>query len=130
MAPDANVTILPVLHYRDPDKALSFLNEAFGFREQAVHKGPDGDTVYVELEYGGCHFGFGRTAEGDSPFDLGPTAVYVALDDVDAHHDRAVAAGAEIVMAPTDQDYGSRDYAARDPEGNLWCFGTYRPGPS
>jgi uncharacterized glyoxalase superfamily protein PhnB len=33
-------------------------------------------------------------------------------------------------MGLTDQEYGSRDYAARDPEGNVWCFGTYRPGPS
>jgi uncharacterized glyoxalase superfamily protein PhnB len=130
MTRGANIIILPVLHYRDPDKALRFLVEAFGFREHAVHRGPDGDIVYVELEYGGCHFGFGRTAEGESPFDLGPTAVYVGLDDVDAHHDRAAAAGADIVMTPTDQDYGSRDYAARDPEGNVWCFGTYRPGPS
>ena len=35
---------------------------------------------------------------------------------------------AEILMPPTDQDYGSRDFVARDPEGNLWCFGTYSPG--
>lgn len=35
----------------------------------------------------------------------------------------------EIVMGLTDQDYGSREYAARDSEGNLWCFGTYRPSP-
>jgi uncharacterized glyoxalase superfamily protein PhnB len=130
MAEQTNVIIQPVLHYRDPAAALRFLSEAFGFHEQAVHKGPDGEIAYVELEYGGCHFGFGRTAEGGGPFDLGPTAVYMALDEVDAHHDQAVAAGAEIVMAPTDQDYGSRDYAARDPEGNVWCFGTYRPGPA
>jgi uncharacterized glyoxalase superfamily protein PhnB len=131
MAQETNVVIQPVLHYRDPEKALGFLTEAFGFREQAVHRGPDGEIGYVELEFGGCYFGFGVTAPtGDSPFDLGPTAVYVALDDPDAHHDRAVAAGAEIVMGLTDQEYGSRDYAARDPEGNVWCFGTYRPGPS
>ena len=41
---------------------------------------------------------------------------------------RARAAGARIVREPADTDYGSRDYAARDPEGNLWSFGTYRPG--
>ncbi len=131
MASETNVIIQPVLHYRDPLKALRFLTDAFGFREQAVHEGPDGEVTYVELEFGGCYFGLGRTAStNDSPFDLGPTAVYVGLEDPDAHHDRAVAAGAEIVMGLTDQDHGSRDYAARDPEGNVWCFGTYRPGPS
>lgn len=130
MTSETNVIIQPVLHYRDPDKARQFLTEALGCREHAVHRGPDGTIRYVEMELGGCYFGFGRTSEGDSPFDLGPTCVYVALSDPDAHYERALAAGAEIVMPPTDQDYGSRDYAARDPEGNVWSFGTYRPGPS
>ena len=49
------------------------------------------------------------------------------MDDVDAHHERAVAAGAEVVMELTDQEYGSREYAIRDPGGNVWTFGTYRP---
>lgn len=127
MTSDTNVSIHPVLHYRDPEKAIRFLTETFGFSEVAVHKDPSGEIQYVELEFGGCPVGFGRT-EGGSLFDLGPAAIYIALDDVDGHHDRAVVAGAEIVMEPTDQDYGSRDYVARDPEGNLWCFGTYRPG--
>jgi len=125
-----NVSIQPVLHYRDPDKALRFLADVFGVEEKAVHRDPDGRVVYVEAALGDCWFGFGRTAEGGSPFDLGPTAVYVTLDEVDSMHERAATAGAEIVMPPTDQDYGSRDFAARDPEGNVWCFGTYRPGPS
>ena len=50
------------------------------------------------------------------------------VDDPDAHHDRAVAAGAKVVRPLADLDYGSRDDAARDPEGNLWSFGTHRPG--
>jgi uncharacterized glyoxalase superfamily protein PhnB len=53
--------------------------------------------------------------------------LYVVVEDVDAHYERAVAAGAEIVMEPADQDYGSRDYSCHDLEGNLWSFGTYRP---
>jgi uncharacterized glyoxalase superfamily protein PhnB len=54
----------------------------------------------------------------------------VVVEDADAHHDRASAAGAagaEIVTALHDTDHGSRDYAANDPEGNTWSFGTYRP---
>jgi uncharacterized glyoxalase superfamily protein PhnB len=57
----------------------------------------------------------------------GPAGVYIVVDDVDAHHRRAVEHGAEILMPPTDQDYGSRDYMARDAEGNIWSFGTYAP---
>ncbi len=58
-----------------------------------------------------------------SPRALG--VVYVVTADVDALHDRAVAAGAEIVVALHDTDYGSRDFTARDPEGARWSFGTY-----
>ncbi|MDE2640756.1 MAG: VOC family protein, partial [Chloroflexota bacterium] len=52
---------------------------------------------------------------------------YVIVPDVDAHCARARAAGAEVVMEPADQDYGGRLYAARDPEGQLWNFGSYDP---
>jgi uncharacterized glyoxalase superfamily protein PhnB len=57
----------------------------------------------------------------------GSLSIYVVVDDPDAVHDRAAAAGADVVMPLTDQDYGSRDFAVRDPEGNLWSFGTYDP---
>jgi uncharacterized glyoxalase superfamily protein PhnB len=125
---EPSVTIHPVLQYADVDGAIRFLCDAFGFTEHAVHRGPDGEIAYAELELGGSYLGFGPTHGAESPFELGPACVYVALSDPDAHHDRAVASGAEIVMELTNQDYGSRDYAARDPEGNVWCFGTYRPG--
>ena len=54
-------------------------------------------------------------------------AVYLTIEDCDAHFEVAKAAGAHIEMGPTDQDYGSRDYICRDLEGHLWCFGTYDP---
>ncbi len=52
---------------------------------------------------------------------------YVVVADADAHHARAAAAGAEVLEAPADRPYGGREYLARDPEGNLWSFGTYDP---
>ncbi len=71
----------------------------------------------------------GSTSEGDPVFNqgAGQTSVYLVVDEPDPLFRRAQAAGAEIVMEPTDQDYGSRDFVARDPEGNLWSFGTYAP---
>ena len=57
----------------------------------------------------------------------GQAWMYVSVEDPDAHCARARAAGAEIVMELTDLDYGSRDYSAKDLEGNLWSFGTYDP---
>ena len=58
---------------------------------------------------------------------VGTGSLYVAVDDADAHCERARRAGARITAEPFDTDYGSRDYAAIDPAGNRWQFGTYRP---
>ncbi len=52
---------------------------------------------------------------------------YIVVRDVDAHHARAMAAGAEIVIDIKDEDYGGRDYTCRDPEGHIWTFGSYDP---
>ena len=63
-------------------------------------------------------------AEPGGPVSL---SIYIVVSDVDTNHAKAVAAGAEIVMAPEDQHYGGRLYSCRDPEGNLWNFGSYGP---
>jgi uncharacterized glyoxalase superfamily protein PhnB len=123
----------PVLRYDDADKAIRYLVETFGFTEHAVHRAPDGSVAHAELGYEGGFIGLSSRTGGDEGiFDLGPCCIYVVVDstDIDGHHDRAVAAGADVVYPLTDQDYGSRDYAVRDSEGFVWCFGTYRPGTS
>ena len=53
--------------------------------------------------------------------------VYIVVADPDEHHARAREGGAEIVRELNDTEYGSREYAAKDPEGNTWYFGTYQP---
>lgn len=120
-------SIYPVLRFADADKALAFLGEAFGFEESAVHRDEGGTIVHATMAWRGDVLMFSGSKGAGDPFDLGPSVVYVAVEDPDAHHDRAVAAGAELVMELTDQDYGSREYAVRDAEGNVWCFGTYQP---
>ena len=71
-----------------------------------------------------------KDPDADNPWNqpLTTQGLYVALDGVDAHYAQAVAEGAEILRPLADTDYGSREYTARDLEGNLWSFGTYRPG--
>jgi uncharacterized glyoxalase superfamily protein PhnB len=65
---------------------------------------------------------------GEPPRPLASTvSLYVAIADPDDHYSRARAAGAKIVRELVDQPYGSREYSARDLEGNLWSFGTYDP---
>jgi uncharacterized glyoxalase superfamily protein PhnB len=123
-------SIYPVLRYEDAHAAIDFLERAFGFERHAVHEGDDGRIVHSELRLGDEFVMPSSTGAGGAVYDQGAgrTVVYVAVDEVDSLHERARDAGAEIVMPPTDQDYGSRDFTARDPEGNLWSFGTYRPG--
>jgi uncharacterized glyoxalase superfamily protein PhnB len=125
---DTAPTIYPTLRYDDALAAVTFLTTALGFTEQAVHKGPDGTVVHAEVSHGNGIVMLSERRPG-APFDTGRVVTYIAVDDPDAHHDRAVAAGAEILMPLTDMDYGSREYAVADPEGNAWCFGTYRPAP-
>ena len=68
-------------------------------------------------------------SDRDDPYGkVGTAAVYVAIADPDAHYARAKAAGAEIIRELNDTPYGSREYGARDLEGNAWSFGTYRAG--
>ncbi|MER6998383.1 VOC family protein [Streptomyces sp. NPDC000410] len=126
------LSICPTLLYADAKAAIKQLTEAFGFTESAVYEAEDGKVVHAELSFGNGMVMLGSKGTG-SQFDKlmeggGPVGVFVHVDDVDAHHGRAVEHGAEIVVPPTDQDYGSRDYVARDLEGNVWSFGTYRAG--
>jgi uncharacterized glyoxalase superfamily protein PhnB len=120
-------TINPVVHYRDLAAGARFLVDSFGFVQRQAHEDDNGKIQYVELSLNGEPLGLGPLTEG-SMFDTGPAVVYISLDEVDTMHQRAVAAGTEVLMAPTDQDYGSRDFVAKDHEGNVWCFGTYQPG--
>ncbi|MEU6095725.1 VOC family protein [Streptomyces sp. NPDC047079] len=124
-------SIYPTLLYADARAAIRELTEAFGFMELSVYEGEDGSVLHAELVQGNGAVMLGSKGHG-GPFDeamkgAGPSAVYVVVDDVDAHHQRAAEHGADILMPPTDQDYGSREYMARDAEGNIWSFGTYAP---
>ncbi len=124
-------SIYPSLLYADAKAAIRQLTEAFGFTELAVYEGEDGSVMHAELVQGNGAVMLGSKGRGgrfdEAMKSAGPAGVYIVVDDVDAHHRRAVEHGAEILMPPTDQDYGSRDYMARDAEGNIWSFGTYAP---
>lgn len=119
----------PIIPYRDPRAALAWLERCFDARVTAVHPAdPAEPLVHAEVVVGTGNVGPTLWADDGNPFHFeGPIAVYVVVDDPDALHAHVAAAGAEIVMGLTDQDYGSREFAARDCDGNVWCFGTYRP---
>jgi uncharacterized glyoxalase superfamily protein PhnB len=126
----STVTFYPNLLYRDADAAMEWLERALGFTPGEVHRGEAGSVQHAEMRLGSATVMLGTAGAGREPFRSHPTGgslLYCAVDDVDALYDRACAAGAEIPLEPTDTDYGSRDFTVRDPEGNLWAFGTYRP---
>lgn len=75
----------------------------------------------------GQHRPGGWTGAVDLDAAYSPVSLYCVVPDPDAHHVRAVTAGADVVSGPLDQPYGSREYGARDLEGIHWSFGTYDP---
>lgn len=123
---EALPTVFPTLQYDDPGAAIEFLCEAFGAERHAVYS-DEGVIRHAELRLGHGIVMFGPSRP-EAPASGGrASSVYVVVSDLDAHHARALAAGAEIVREANDTDYGSREYAARDSEQNMWYFGTYQP---
>jgi uncharacterized glyoxalase superfamily protein PhnB len=124
--------VWPSLRATDARSLIRFLVDVVGFEETAVYG--EGDRVdHAQLSWpegGGIMMGSASRGEGDDlSLRPGSAGAYVVTDEVDAIHDRMVKAGATIVRPIEDTDYGSHGFSARDPEGNLWSFGTYRGEP-
>jgi uncharacterized glyoxalase superfamily protein PhnB len=120
-------TVFPTLRYADAAAAIEFLVDAFGATRHAVHAGSEGAIVHAELRLGNGMVMLGSPG-ADRPATGGRgEVIYVVVEDPDAHCAQARRAGATIVREAHDTDYGSREYAAADPEGNEWSFGTYQP---
>ena len=121
-------TIVPRLPYENVGAALSFLERAFGFREVPTARGvrADGAIDYTMVEFGGGMVGLGaQGAHGAfSPKTVGTTTQYITVhvDDIDTHHERAVASGAKIVSRLHDHLREYRVYEALDLEGHRWRF--------
>jgi uncharacterized glyoxalase superfamily protein PhnB len=128
---DLAPNIFPALKYKDGPAAVDWLVRVFGFEPQMVVPGPDSTVTHAELRLGtgAIMLGSTRPQEKDNPWANEPIGIYVYVEDVEAHHDRAKAAGAVIVRPLQVTEYGSWEYSVRDLEGHLWSFGTYRPEP-
>lgn len=125
--------IFPCLHYRDASAMIEWLCRAFGFSERMRAVGAGGRIEHAELSLGSgvIMVSSAKPERGwVSPLDLPAVnqQISIHVDDPDAHHRQAVAAGAVVTQPLRDEEYGSRGYCARDPEGNHWYFGTYLPG--
>jgi uncharacterized glyoxalase superfamily protein PhnB len=131
--------IIPCLRYRNAPAAIEFLCNAFGFERRAVYADEADPSIvhHAQLTDRGLMIMLASVTDSDWAAKAGMRTVaeaggntqapYIVIDDVDGHAERARAAGAGIVTEPEDQDYGGRVYSARDPEGNIWSFGSYDP---
>lgn len=127
--------VWPAFRANDARGLIKFLVEALGFEEVVVY-GEAGRVDHAELAWppgGGVMLG--SVKAGSARDDAGQSGVtgpghfsaYVVTSNPDGLYARAVAHGAKVASELHDTDYGSRDFAIEDPEGNRWSFGTY-PG--
>lgn len=126
-------TIYPGLQYSDADAGIEWLERVLGCERRQVHKDDDGNVIHAEVSFRGATLMLSTAGVGREPFrslPAGGRLVYTALDEVEDLYETVREAGAEVALEITDTDYGSRDFTIRDPEGNLWAFGTYRPEAS
>jgi uncharacterized glyoxalase superfamily protein PhnB len=124
--------LYPTFRYRDAEAALRWLSDVVGFRVLMRHPAT-GPVEHAELAFGSAVVMLGQDRDDGfcaivgHPGTPSGNALYIAVDDADAMHDRVAASTAKIVEGLTDRPYGSREFICRDAEGYVWCFGTYWP---
>lgn len=117
----------PSMTFRDVDAMTDWLS-TIGFREHATYRDDSGAVVHAEWVWDGGGIMFGVARDDAFATEPGASSAYLVVEDPDDVVERAVAAGASVVQAVKDQDYGGRGGSVRDPEGNVWSFGSYQPG--
>jgi uncharacterized glyoxalase superfamily protein PhnB len=123
---DLRAPLMSAVCYQDPKAAIRWLEQAFGFELFMLIEDGEGNLVHSEMRFGNAVVMIGNewSADHKSPKSIGgknTQTVHIQLTtDVDAHCERARAAGAEILMEPANQFYGDRTYRCRDPEGHIW----------
>jgi PhnB protein len=126
LKPAIKTQVIPYIFYRDVPAALDWLARAFGFTEVLRHPTPHGMHAEMTLDGQLIMMGQGSTdwrMQSPSETKVATMGIFIYLNEVDAHYERARDAGAEIVKAPYDEPYG-RAYTARDLDGHPWFFTT------
>ena len=120
--------VFPYLRVRDTAEAMRFYAAAFGAKELFRLTEPSGRIGHAEMQLGPAvlmlsdpypEYGLNAPAGDD---DMG-TTVHLHVENADVMAERAVAAGATMLMPPTDQFYGERSCRLRDPFGHTWLLG-------
>lgn len=131
--------LMPLMRYRELAEAMGWLEQAFGFEKQIAVADSEGAVIYGQMTYRGGLMMMGAVRDTDldklmrQPDEVGGVetqSCYLVVEDADTHYQRALAAGADIVLELKSDGLGRRGYSCRDPEGHIWSFGTYNPGKS
>jgi PhnB protein len=116
-------TITPNIIVDDAEQALAFLKEALGATESYRLTMADGKIVHCELKIGNSILNLGTSMEGWPAHGL---VAQIYVEDSDALFERAVEAGAKVIMPMTDMFFGSREGRVADPFGNVWTIATLK----
>jgi uncharacterized glyoxalase superfamily protein PhnB len=128
--------VIPCLRYRDAPAAIEWLCRVFGFEQHLVVPDEEGGIAHAQLSLDSGMIMLGSVADTPlgrhmkQPGEMGGAqtqSAYLVTPDADLLHARALAAGAAIVIAIKDEDYGGRGFSCFDLEGHLWNVGTYDP---
>jgi uncharacterized glyoxalase superfamily protein PhnB len=122
--PEGYHTVTPYLVARGADKVIEFAKKAFGAElsfEPMTR--PDGKIMHADLKVGDSHV---MISEATDEHPAMPCMVHLYVPNIDAVHQRAVAAGGTSTMPPTDMFYGDRSSGVKDPSGNHWYIATHK----
>ena len=120
--PDGYHSVTPYLVVDGAASVIDVLKEVFNAQEVMRLAAPQGRIGHAEMRIGDLVVMLGDAHDGHKPMQA---MLHVYVDDADATYQRAVAAGAPSVQAPTDQFYGDRSGGVKDPCGNLWWIATH-----
>ena len=128
--------LILTFRYQNAPAAIDWLCKAFGFRKRVVFEETPGIIANAQLTFGNAMImvSTARKSAFDEIIrlprelnDYNAQTPYLIVEAIDEHYRRALAEGAEMLIDIQDEDFGSRGYTCRDPEGYIWNFGTYNP---
>lgn len=125
--PEGASAVIPRLVCRDPVTEIEFCTAVLGAEERVRRPGADGRIAHALITIGPAMVMIdsewpGVTSRAPQPDGSSPVVLYVYVDDVDDTVERAVAAGATVLMPPTDQFWGDRTAWIIDPSAHVWTL--------
>ena len=121
--PEGFTAITPYLVVPDVKALMAFLSKAFGATEHFKLEMPDGNIGHADMIVFGSHIMMGQAGAHHPPV---PAMLYLYVEDCDAVHARALAAGATLDQPVKDQFYGDRSGSVKDANGNIWWIATHK----